>query len=368
MRDRINSIMRSFFPLTSCSQVASDVSSACRHRRLAAGFSLIELMVALVIAGVLLLGLASYFVSASRNFAETERTSRQVENGRYASALLSEDVRHAGFYGEVSNVVNLPVGSAIAMPADPPPDPCLSALASVKAAVPLPIQGLHTPGTTPSCLPDYLTGTDVLVVRRSNTIPIPVASAVANGIYTQVGFCQTAPTMFTVDDSGFTLTAKDCATVQPIRQYHVHIYYIAKCAIGTGAKGACATADPPLPTLKRAELRPTSEACSPWCLVPLVEGIENMQVEYGLDTKVTKDGSPTTFVAGPTTVLQWSQVVATRLHLLARNTDATPGFVDTKTYTLGGTTITPGGAYRRHAYTELVRVQNVSQRIEAIFP
>src|SRR5437762_14019002 len=68
------------------------------------GFSLVELMVALVIAAIVLLGLAAYFVSSSRNFSETERVSRQIENGRYAAALLSEEVRHAGFYGEVGNV------------------------------------------------------------------------------------------------------------------------------------------------------------------------------------------------------------------------------------------------------------------------
>lgn len=331
------------------------------------GFSLIELMVALVIAAVLLLGLSTYFVSSSRAFAETERVSRQIENGRYASALLSEDIRHAGFYGEVNNVIYLPAGSSIALPASVP-DFCLSTLAAVTAAMSLPVQGSHAPGTTPSCLPDYVSGTDILVVRRSNTTSVAVAAAVANGIYTQVGFCQTAPTLFKVAQSGFDLTAKDCATVQPIRQYHVYIYYIGKCAIGTGTNGACASGDPLLPTLKRLELRPTSESCSPWCAVPLVEGIENMQIEYGLDTKVKPDGAPTSFVVSPATVSDWSKVVALRLHLLARNTDITQGYTDTKTYKLGATTVTPGGSYRRHAYTELVRVQNVGQRIETAFP
>src|SRR5689334_17662037 len=80
------------------------------------GFSLIELMVALVISAIVLLGLATYFVNSSRSFSETERVSRQIENGRYAAALLGEEVRHAGFYGEIGNVVNLPVGSAIGLP------------------------------------------------------------------------------------------------------------------------------------------------------------------------------------------------------------------------------------------------------------
>src|SRR5579864_9177786 len=72
------------------------------------GFSLVELMVALTLAGILLLGLSVFFVSSSRSFSEAERVSRQIENGRYAMALLGEEIRHAGFYGQVGNVALLP--------------------------------------------------------------------------------------------------------------------------------------------------------------------------------------------------------------------------------------------------------------------
>ena len=334
----------------------------------ARGFSLIELMIALVIAGIVLLGLAAYFVSSSRNFSETERVARQIENGRYAAALLSEEVRHAGFYGEVGNVVNLPVGSGIALPASLP-NPCDTVIASVKAALSLPIQGVDN--DKPTCLTDYVTGTDVLVVRRSNTETVAYNSAgpaAGNGYYTQVALCATAPILFQIAQSGFTLQDKDCATIVPVRQYHVYIYYIGSCSIATGANGFCANSDKALPTLKRAEL----SAGGTIKTSPIVEGIENLQIEYGLDTN--NDGAPESYTANPTNVTQWSQVVSMRLHILARNADATPGFTDTKTDTLGfkadGTAnnVTPGGSYRRHNYTELVRVQNPSQRLEPVFP
>jgi type IV pilus assembly protein PilW len=344
-----------------------------REIRAARGFSLIELMVALFIAGVLLLGLAAYFVTSSRNFAETERTSRQIENGRYAASLISEDIRHAGFYGEVGNVTGLPPGSIIVLPGALP-NPCATAIATVAAALSLPIQGVDNVSAADpvaGCLPDYVSGTDVLVVRRSNTQTIAAGAAVGTGYYTQVAFCATAPVpIFKIAQSGFTLQDKDCATTMPVRQYHVYIYYIAACSIGTGTGGACAAGDPAIPTLKRAELATGGSIT----VSPLVEGIENLQIEYGLDTSATPDGSPDVYTANPTTVAQWAQVVAVRLHLLARNTDITPGFTDHKTYQLGlkadGTAnniVDPNDSYRRHAYTELVRVQNVSQRIEPVF-
>ena len=340
----------------------------CRAPAGLRGFSLIELMVALTIAGVLLLGMSVYFVNSSRNFSETERISRQIENGRYAASLVSGEARHAGFYGEVGNVTNLPVTAAIVMPGAVP-DYCATSLAAVTAALPLPIQGADAPTTAPTCLPDHVAGTDVLVVRRANTTTQTAASVVATNYYTQTAFCETANPVFKVDQSGFTLKDKDCATDRPVRQLHTYIFYVAKCSIGTNSNGSCKSTDPLLPTLKRAE--PSSDGS--FVYTPLVEGIEQFQVEYGLDT-AGGDGSADMYTAAPATVAQWAQVVALRLHLLARNTDASAGFTDTKTYRMGlksdGTanTFTPGGAFRRHAYTEAIRVQNVSQRIESVFP
>lgn len=352
------------------------------------GFSLIELMIALTLAGVLLFGLAVFFVSSSRSYGEADRVSRQIENGRYAMALLTEDIRHAAFYGPVGNVVNLPTvpapSSQIPLPAALP-DPCAIAIANVTSGLSIPIQGVDNvvAATSPSCVTDAVAGTDIIVIRRSNTTTIAAGNAVANGYYTQSANCATAAPIFQVAQSGFTLTDKDCVTVMPLRQYHVYIYYVAPCSVASGAGGACQAGDAALPTLKRVELCSQTAAQNPACAngagkmsnpVPLVEGIENIQYEYGLDTGASPDGSPDTYTAAPASVTQWSQVVAVRVHLLARNVDSSPSFIDTKTYSMGlnadasANTLTPGGSFRRHAYTNLARVTNVSQRIETTFP
>ena len=343
------------------------------------GLSLIELMVALVVSMILMLGLAVLFVANSRGFAENEKASQQIENGRYATALLGDDIRHAGFYGEVSNVTNLTLIPPISVPATLP-DPCVTDIASVRAALSLPVQGVDnvSSATVPACLPDRVDGTDILVVRRANTTTVSAASAAANGYYTQTSFCATQVPVFVMGQSGFTMQDKDCATIRPVRQYHVDIYFISPCSQPTGSNGVCKSTDPAVPTLKRLELRPSGDTSCPvfadtsWCLVPLVEGIENLQIEYGIDTKGC--GSPGTYKTIPASTAEWAAVVAIRLHLLARNIDQTSGFTDTKTYQLGqnpdGTdlNVTPGGNYKRHAYSEIVRVTNVSQRSEKPLP
>lgn len=334
------------------------------------GFSLIEFMVAITIAALLLLGLATLFATASRNFGEEERASRQIENGRYAMDLMAEDFRHAGFYGEIGDVTQLPNG-AIPLPTTAMPDPCVTAVASVKAALSLPIQGYN--GSQPTCLPDYVAGTDVVVIRRANTTT--AATAVANEYYAQTSFCATTTTYFDLTTSSFPLTIKDCSTIAPIRKYHVHIYFIMPCSLPSDTVTSCA-ANPTarqVPTLARMELRLNSAGTAGIYVTPLVEGIENMQIEYGLDTN--NDGAPDSFTADPTagnvaaTITAWSQVVAVRISLVARNPDITPGYQDTKTYALGSTTVGPyNDAYKRHAFSELVRLVDISQRKETRFP
>jgi len=289
--------------------------------------------------------------------------------------LLGDAVRHAGFYGEVANVTNLLLTPSITLPAVLP-DPCVTDLVSVRAALPLPVQGVDAPDAVPICLPDHVAGTDVLVLRHANTTTIAAASAVGNGYYTQTSFCSTQLPVFLLDQSNFFLQQKDCATAAPVRQYHVEIYFLSPCSIPTGANGVCLSTDPAIPTLKRLELRPPDDDACPvfaapsWCLVPLVEGIENLQIEYGLNTTATPNGSPNLYKNSPASTAEWAKVVAIRLNVLARNVDQTPGFTDTKTYLLGlladGTanSVSPGGSFRRHAYSEVVRVTNNSQRME----
>jgi type IV pilus assembly protein PilW len=323
----------------------------------ARGFSLIEFMIAITRGLLLILGVTAFFVTTSRNFTESQKAHRQIENGRYAMDLLSEDLRHAGFYGEIASVGAVPAGA--------PPDPCATDVATLAAALPIAIQGVGDADTKPSCVPERLTGTDVLVVRRVHSIAIPAASAVSGGYYVQISFCATELPMFQLAQSGFNMMTKACdpAVKSPIRQVHTSIYFISPCSLPSGATGTCAAnaSAPATPTLTRMDLGPGG-----FTLVPLVEGIENMQLEYGLDTNA--NGAAESFVVTPAnTGAAWASVAAVRIHLLSRNVESSPGYADAKTYQLGtavANPVTPGGTYARHAYVELVRLVNPSQRKE----
>jgi type IV pilus assembly protein PilW len=69
------------------------------------GFSLVELMVAMAISLLLLMGVVALFVSSRASYETTERLSRVQENGRFALDQMTNDVRAAGFQG-CSRAVN----------------------------------------------------------------------------------------------------------------------------------------------------------------------------------------------------------------------------------------------------------------------
>ena len=66
------------------------------------GFSLVELMIAITIGFVILLGLSVVFYTSTVSRKETDRAARQIENGRYAMQVLSEDLKLAGYVAEVN--------------------------------------------------------------------------------------------------------------------------------------------------------------------------------------------------------------------------------------------------------------------------
>ncbi|MCU6433494.1 PilW family protein [Undibacterium sp. Jales W-56] len=345
------------------------------------GLTLVELMVAITLGLIVVAGLSALFVNNSRARSEIERVNQQIDNGRYAMQLLTDDLRSAGYFGEFNPKL-------LASPATKP-DPCSIVLSDLKAALPLAIQGYDNGVSAPSCVSDVRTGTDIVVVRRASTCAIGETdcdAAISGAPYFQASTCSielaaTNPANYYALDTDtsklIALHKNDCTlttpgTIAPLRQYRTHIYFIANNdKPGDG-----------IPTLKRAELG-VAGGVAVFTIVPLVEGIENLQIEYGIDTIATPPattGNPALFTADPdsvgscagtTCIENWRNVVAAKVHVLARNTTQSTGYSDNKTYTLGlladGTTantVTPptGDHYRRHLYKSVVRLNNTAGR------
>lgn len=335
--------------------------------KLQVGASLIEIMVAMAIAMFLLLGLAAVFGNSSRTSADLSRSLQQIENGRFAIQILTDDIALAGYYDRLPAM--LPAPAAL-------PDPCeITDMTSLRAATAFPLQGYDSPATSPlSCIPasNHLADTDILVVRRADTRTTASGSLTAAEVYLQTNADpgnSANPIIALGTATNFTLRNRDGTTVAPIRKYHLHIYFIAPCSIPAGGGSVCtgATDDngAPIPTLKRLELRVDPvDNTRKMALISLVEGIENLQIDYGVDTdnNGVPDGG---YLTTPASIADWSNIVSAQINVLARNLETSPGYTDAKTYGMGaGGAVTPGGTYKRHVYNTVTRLVNPSARRE----
>lgn len=310
------------------------------------GLSLIELMVSLVIGLILMTAVVSVVLNANRTQQELAKFGRQLENGRYAVSLLQRELAHAGYYGEYY---------VLSSPPSTLPDPCSTDPATIANALPMHIQGYDAPtgDPPPSCISDadHADGTDILVIRRTSTTTTAPGSLVASEIY-----LQGRATSFILDNGSgtFDLTDMTGATAD-IHKFRVDIYFIGPDADG-------------IPVLKKLELTDNGGTLG-WVERSLVSGIENLQIDYGIDRD--GDGTPNSGASGDAfetapDVSEWPDVVTTRIHALARNIESTPGYTDPKVYDMGkGGTFDPSDdGYGRHLYTATSLAINATIRRE----
>lgn len=87
-------------------------ASLARHRR-SSGLSLIEIMIALAIGSLLILGLVQVFAASRTAYQLSEGISRSQENARFAMEYLQRDIRMAGHYGCVNDQSHLQNAGAL---------------------------------------------------------------------------------------------------------------------------------------------------------------------------------------------------------------------------------------------------------------
>lgn len=369
----------------------------------ARGFTIIEFMIAMTLSLMVLAALTAAFVASSRSRTEIEKANEQIENGRFALQILTDDLEMAGFLSQLDLDIAMNADISPIIPPAAKPDACATALADLRAALAMHIQGYDSLAAAapdlPACIADFKPGTDIVVVRRVATCvrDTPNCAPVAGAPYFQASLCETqlktldATQYYRLDTTIANLnrTQRNCATPADMRQYLVHVYYVANNdQAGDG-----------IPTLKRAELGNSANPGG-FTVVPLAHGIEDLQLSYGIDT--SGDGAPDIFTSDPDTydapggaagphadcaahasecVSNWRNVLAVRLNVLARNSSESRDHTDTKVYALGlnddgtercaldanddGTCEAFGDKYKRHVYQTSVRLNNPAGRRES---
>jgi type IV pilus assembly protein PilW len=245
------------------------------NMRFQRGLSLVELMISITLGLVILASLSTLFVNQTKARVELDKSNRMIENGRYAMDLLVNDVQLAGFFGEYVPTVSTCTSV---------PDGVWGSDAGVNDK-PAPPAGIATS--------QLRTGSDIIMIRRVSTETPTAQSAAVNGVkYLQVSHCQfdTRNYVISTTKTDFTLRPRTCTATSTtpytsVRKMLEHAYFISPDnESGDG-----------IPTLKVLE---TDQATGLPTIRPLAEGIEYMQIDYGVDSNSSFTMTATTTSGG----------------------------------------------------------------------
>jgi len=314
------------------------------------GFSLIELMIAMTLGMLLVTAVISIFLSSNKNFKQNDRYARLQENGRFALRLVTKELTLASFWGGMSEPSDIdttvPLGTQCNLLLDTSNGFLVAD--NVNASTASTLSGGCINSAT------FQPFTDMFVIKH-----------VAGRGYTPgEPLKPNTPYVITNGSTGrlrvFGSGSNDTPTGnERAYQYIVSIYFIRD-----NDKG--------IPSLYRFSL-PSNGGLA---LVEeeVAEGIENLQVQFGIDTD--NDQSVNEYVSNPTPA-QLTNAMTARVSVLTRGSSEVlnaedASFNDQKLYDLGEGPYSPNLAnfppkdksnsnkFNRRLFSNTVMLRNIA--------
>ena len=309
------------------------------------GMTLIELMVALAIGSFLMIGAMTVFMQSRTTFRITESVSRLQETARFALDAIEPDIRMAQYWGLTTRGSAI-VGSALSTaPPGMGPATCgnnwtINLLQAV--------QGSNN-GYTWACAgtAPVETNSDTLIVRHvTDDIVVPAAGRL---------------TIATLRNSGVILNtaAAPSATDYPPTRTQIHALVVN----GYYVRRATATTQP---ALRRKFLQANGTIADE----EVIAGVEDMQVQFGIDTDVagtSNRGSIDRYINTNNPIIDptnaaWvmdDEVLAVRIWLRVRAERAENGFTDTTNYVYADQNVLPfNDGFRRVLVSKTIYLRN----------
>ncbi len=368
--------------------------------RPAPGFSLVEILVALVTGTLLSMGISQVYLNTKKTYNLQEQVSRLQENARYALDRIARDIRMAGSVGCASRR-----SAALLNTLEDP--------ANLYRAFAIRVQGFEAANTGPGMsyaipqtnpapsaattqwgprlpdeAPDAIQGSDILIVRgRSdqgtpsvlssldeNTVTVtPPINGLQNGDFVMVADCQTSRVFQASAVAGGAIRHEDGNSCGPWNQPGVspckpipfptlatlnpELGFPAEAAKVMASLYYLSRSDSTFdqgPSLYRKAI--DSDANTP--SNGMVEGVESLQVLYGVNTAAA-GAPPALQYLTADTVADWNQVQSVRIGILMRSLDEVRTDLDTRVYDVNGTIIDPVDDRRqRQVFTTTIAVRN----------
>lgn len=340
---------------------------AAHHQR---GITLVEMMVAMVVGLILLVGIVQLFTSNKQAYRIQEGANVLNENARYIMNQMQFDLRMGDHWGGVERE-EVEVMSDI----DSITDDCDGDAAALDVVG---IFGVDGDADSPiDCVPDsdYVPDSDIVVIRYAEPTRRATGTLEDDRIYVRTAIGRRA-VIFQGENladlpadlapaSASAMTIEEEVPDIANFEFRTVIYFLRPCASqDLGTAGVCDADDDSIPTLSRLTLQGTT-------LVEqdVIAGVEQMQLAYGIDTNGDRTPDYYASATDVTTEDDWDKVVDVRLSLLIRNNE-----IDVTASTAGQTFELYGGAdgegieydvpaddlrYRRKIYNSSIQVRNM---------
>jgi type IV pilus assembly protein PilW len=330
-------------------------------RKKCLGVGIVELLVAVTIGMVLIAGALNVFITSRKTYTLNQRVARTTENADFALTEVARHVNLAGYWGKFADgrqVVNRTDrdNSGLGTPLHTTNIATTDCTAGWYSDVERRIEGLentNSPYRT-TCLPDanYQANTDILVVRHVEPVAVTTGNLAATTTFVRSEVGQAELFVGTTPPGGFSTDAANYL----LRSI---AFYVSPFSLTVGDG---------IPALKRVELQPGPEVIvsnPPSGNEIVVSGVENMQVQYGVNTAVDDPLNPNvrSFSANSyvnaDNVADWSQVVSVRVWMIVRAETTERDYVNTDTFNLpNGDFTAPGDGFRRVMAIRTIQLRN----------
>lgn len=324
------------------------------------GMTIVELMVALTIGLLITAAITSLFISMRKSYKQNDSIARMQENARFAMELITQDLRHAGFFGNEADPMFIDTTRALA--AATTSDDCGGTIAggakgiynfaspvfllnygnnltSDPATITVTVNGTSIPVYSECVAASDLNsnGSSVLLVKRSATTE--PTSIVGDVVYTRA----------TGNASQLYHQANNTTLIGGTNlEYQPHVYYIDNDS-----------------TLQRKYLKYSTGNAPVLVNEPLAEGIDAFHIEFGIDAD--RNGTPEYYytpAAGSASDATIDNVVSATVYVLARTTEPDRDHLDEKTYRLGSMNVGPkNDQFHRRVYSASTSLKNIRQQV-----
>lgn len=343
-----------------------------------AGVTLVELMIALVLGLIIAAGISQIFVSSQKTYRITEEQSRLQESARFSFEFLSRNFREAGYSGcRAVEQLNIQV-----LANAPIPSYSENNIVSGSEAT---SSTLWSPALNSDIENDVIAETDTLSIQKGGSCG---ATLVGNLSSANANIQVLAPNSCNIS-SGDVLMLTDCEDAHIFRatntpngtslQTIAHAasqntgthFCLNQSGVGTGSCGSGNSklygADAELLVFTSLTYYIGTGAGGENALfvydststskTELVEGVEDMQVQYGVDTDDNDIPDDYQTADAIETANNWNKVISAEVSLLLR-TQKDNLTTANQTFSYNGTTTNATDKRLYHIYTTVITIRN----------